>query len=181
MTLRRGCNGWARKPRWSLGSDFGSWSAATYCVRWLQDTVPRLCAKFGELRLMFSEVSSRSSMKWIIGNHHSTICLKRGSASSKWLNWDWYGLVELSTETIQRFACVNVTPPIEFTASKTKGHNKTFHRDILIHEANKASGCCLSLQLKLILWYRVLLKKYWQSSRYEETLSRLWFLKMEFE
>ncbi len=34
-----------------------------------------------------------------------TMCLKRGSASSKyyskWFNWDWEGLVELSTEMIQ--------------------------------------------------------------------------------
>ena len=30
-----------------------------------------------------------------------TMCLKRGSASSNWLNWDWEGLVELSTEMIQ--------------------------------------------------------------------------------
>ena len=30
-----------------------------------------------------------------------TMCLKRGSASSNWLNWDWEGLAELSTEMIQ--------------------------------------------------------------------------------
>ncbi len=54
MTLLRGRNGWARKPRLSLGSGFGAWSAATYCVRLLQNTVPHLCEKFGALRRKFN-------------------------------------------------------------------------------------------------------------------------------
>ena len=71
MALQRGCNGLARKPRRSLGSDFGAWFAATYCVCWLEDTVPRLRAKFEALRRMFNEFSSRSSMNWKMGNHVS--------------------------------------------------------------------------------------------------------------
>ncbi len=37
-------------------------SATTYRVRWSQDPVPRLCAKFGEQRPTFNEISSRSSI-----------------------------------------------------------------------------------------------------------------------
>ncbi len=95
MALRRGRNGWARKPRRSLGSGFGAWSAATYCVRWLEDTVPRLCAKFGALRRTFNEVSSRSSMNWRMGNHVSEkrFCIfksikRRLRGVSRTVNWD---------------------------------------------------------------------------------------------
>lgn len=124
MTLRRGRNGWARKPRRSLGSGFGAWSAATYCVRWLQDTVPRLCAKFGALRRTFNEVSSRSSMNWRMGNHVSEkrFCIfkmikLRLRGVSRTVNWD---------DPIISMCQCDAT--IEFTACKTKGHIKTFQR-----------------------------------------------------
>ncbi len=124
ITLRRGRNGWARKPRLSLGSDFGAWSAPTYCVRWLHGTVPRLCAKFGELKRTFNEVSSRSSMHWRVGNHVSEkrFCIfkmikQRLRGVSRTVNWD---------DPIISMCQCDAT--IESTACKTKGHIKTFQR-----------------------------------------------------
>ena len=124
MTLRRGRNGWARKPRRSLGCGFGAWSAATYCLRWLQDTVPRLCAKFGALRRTFNEVSSRSSMNWRMGNHVSEkrFCI--------------FNLIKLRLRGVGRtvqwvdpiISMCQCDAIIEFTACKTKGHIKTFQR-----------------------------------------------------
>ena len=154
MTLRRGRNGWARKPRRSLGTDFGAWSAATYCVRWLQDTVPRLCAKLEVLKCKFNEVSSRLSMTRQMGNHVSEkrFCIfklikLRMRGDSITVNWD--------DPIISMCQCDST---IEFTACKTKGHIKTFQRYIFwFIKPKKASGCCLSLQLRLIIWYRVLL------------------------
>ena len=45
----------------------------TYRVRWLQDPVPRLCAKFGEQRPTFNEISSRSR----ITPTHVDTCIKK--------------------------------------------------------------------------------------------------------
>ena len=122
MTLLRGRNGWARKPRQTLGSGFRAWSAATYCVRWFQDTVPRLCAKFGALNRTFNEVSSRSSMSWRKGDHVSEkrFCIfkmikLRLRGVSRTVNWD---------DPIISMCQCDAT--IEFTARKTKGHIKTF-------------------------------------------------------
>ncbi len=154
MTLRRGSNGWARKPRRSLGTDFGAW---------LDLQPPIVCAGFRTLSL----ASVQNLGRWNTGlmklaldrawtGEWGTMCLKRGSASSNWLNCDWEGLVELSTEMIQSLACVNVTPQSNSQHAKQRDTSRHF-RDILIHSANKASVCCLSLQLKMIFWYRVLL------------------------
>ena len=153
MTLRRGRNGWARKSRRSLGSAFGAWSAATYSVRWLQDTVPRLCAKFGAQRCTIKEISSWTRKWW-------TMCLKSGYTSSKWMNWYWGGLIGLSVKMIQWCSCVNVTPQSnsDSISERAKQRDTSGHfRGILIHYANKASRCCLSLQSKLILGFWVLL------------------------
>ncbi len=101
-----------------------AWSAATYCVCWLQDTAPRLCAKCGALRRMFNEVSSRSSMNWRMGNHVSEkrFCIfklikLRLRGVSRTVNWD--------DPIISMCQC---EATIEFTACKTKGHIKTFQR-----------------------------------------------------
>ena len=124
MALRRGSNGWARKPRRSLGSDIGAWSAACYWVRWLQDTVPasRLCAKFEALNHTFNEVSSRSSMNWRMGNYVSEkrFCIfklinQRLRGVSRTVNWD---------DPIISMSQCDAT--IDFTACKTEGHIKTF-------------------------------------------------------
>ncbi len=124
MALQRGRNGWARKPRQSLGSGLGAWSAASYCVRWLQDTVPHLCTKFGALKRTFNEVSSRSSMNWRMGNHVSEkrFCMfklikLRLRGLSRTANWD--------NSIISMCQC---DATIEFTACKAKGHIKTFQR-----------------------------------------------------
>ena len=123
MTPRRGRNGWARKPRWSLGSGFGAWSAATYCVRWLQDTVP-FSAKFGALRCTFNEVSSRSSMNWRMGNHVSEKRFCIFKMIKLWLRWV-SRTVNWDDPIISMCQC---DPPIKFTACKTKGHIKAFQR-----------------------------------------------------
>ncbi len=114
----------ARKPRQSLESGFGAWFAATYWVRWLQDTVPRTCAKSEALNRTFNEVSSRSSMNWRMGNHVSEkrFCIfksikQRLRGASGTVNWD--------DPIISMCQCVAT---IEFTACKTKGHIKTFQR-----------------------------------------------------
>ncbi len=125
MTLQRGRNGWARKPRRSLGFGFGAWSAATYCVRWLQDSVPCLCSIFGALKRTFNEVSSRWSMNcWRMENHDSEkrFCIfklikQRLRVVSRTINWD---------DPIISMCQCDAT--IEFTACETKGHIKTFQR-----------------------------------------------------
>ena len=71
-----------------------------------------------------------------------TMCLKSGYTSSKWLNWDWGGLIGLSTKMIQWFSCVNLTPQSNSERGKQKDTSGHF-RDLFIHEANKVSCCCL--------------------------------------
>ena len=71
-----------------------------------------------------------------------TMCLKSGYTSSKWLNWDWGGLKGLSTKMIQWFSCVKLKPQLNSESAKQRDTSGHF-RDILIHYANKASGCCL--------------------------------------
>ena len=135
MTPRRGRNGWARKPRRSLGSDFGAWSAATYCVHWLQDTVPRLCAKFEALYRTFNEVSSRSSMNWRMGNHVSEkrFCIfkmikLRLRGVSRTVNWDDSIICMCQSDTA-----------IKLRACKRTGHIWTFQRyfDSLTRKASR--------------------------------------------
>jgi hypothetical protein len=56
MTLLRCCNAGQEIDLYrgrSLGSVFGVWSANNYRVRWFQNTVSRLFAKFGEQRHTF--------------------------------------------------------------------------------------------------------------------------------
>jgi len=86
------------------------------------------------------------------------------------------------------FACVSLTP--KSNSQRAKPMNTSGHfRDISIHQANKASSWCLSLQLKTIWSWSLdvnrgwsldiecclmgqhdTLKKYWQSSHFAETL-----------
>ena len=55
-----------RKLSWSLGSVFGAWSATTHYVLWLQVSVPRFFAKFGDHRPTFDEISS-----WVLIKHRA--------------------------------------------------------------------------------------------------------------
>ena len=125
--------------------------------------LPMVCAGFRTLslasvqslghrdsRLMKLALDRAWTWKWW------TMCLKSGYTSSKWLNRDWGGLIGLSTKMIQWFSCVNLTRQSNSERGKQRDTSGHF-RDIFIHEANKASGCCLSLQLKLILGFWVLL------------------------
>ena len=140
----RGRNGWARKPRQTLGSGFGAWSAATYCVRWLHDTVPRLCANFGALRCMSNEVSSRSSMNWRMGNHVSEkrFCIfklikLRLRGVSRTINWD---------DPIISMRQCDTT--IKFTACKTKGHIKRYFDSL----SQKCFGVLFITSIKVDTW-----------------------------
>ena len=102
-----------------------------------------------DARLMKLALDRAWTWKWW------TMCLKSGYTSSKWLNQDWGGLIGLSTKMIQWFSCVKLTPQSNSERAKQRDTSGHF-RDIFIHKANKASGCCLSLQLKLILGFWVL-------------------------
>ena len=141
MTRRRRRNGWARNRGRSLGSIFGAWSATTYCVRWLQDPVPRLCAKFGELRPTFNEISSWSS----ITPTQVDPCIKKDVLLEIWLNWVWDGILGLSNKMIQWSFCVDPTPKSSSPHAK-QGDTLGHFRDILIHWPKKPLGCCWSQQ-----------------------------------
>ena len=141
MTLRRRRNGWARNRGRSLGSVFGAWSATTYRVRWLQDPVPRLCAKFGEQRPTFNEISSRSS----ITPTQVDPCIKKDVLRKIWLNWVWDGILGLSNKMIQWSFCVDPTPKSSSPHAK-QGDTLGHFRDILIHWPKKPLGCCWSQQ-----------------------------------
>ena len=103
MTLRSCSNGWVSKSGRSVGSVFWAWSTTNYCVCWLQ-VAPRLCAKFEEQtqqRPTFNKISTRSSMNsawWAI-----MMSLKRGFKASRWLSWDWDGLIGQYNRIIQFF------------------------------------------------------------------------------
>ncbi len=86
MTLRRRRNGWARNRGRALGSVFAACSATNYRVRWVQDPVPRLCAKFGEQRPTFNEISPQSS----ITPTQVDPCIKKGCFTKKddLIKWD---------------------------------------------------------------------------------------------
>ena len=103
-----------------------------------------------DARLMKLALDRAWTRKWW------TMCLKSGYKSSEWLNKDWGGLIVLSTKMIQWFSCVNLTPQSNSERGKQRDTSGHF-RDIFIHEANKASRCCLSLQSKLILGFWALL------------------------
>ncbi len=183
MTLRRGRNGWARKPRRSLGCDFGAWSAATYCVRWLEDTVPRLCAKFGALRRMFNEVSSRSNMNWRMGNHvpEKRFCIsklikQRLRGVSRTVNWDDSIIYMCQSDTATKLR-----------ACKRIGHIWTFQR-YFDSWSQQALWLLFITSTELYPW--ILSSAWWASMTYRrnignqadfQKLSRLWFLKMEVE
>ena len=181
MTLLRGRNGWARKPRRTLGTGFGAWSAATYCVRWLQHTVPRLCAKFGALKRTFNEVSSRSSMNWRKGNHVSEkrFCIfkmikQRLRWVSRTVNWD---------DPIVSMCQCDAT--IEFTACKTKGHIKTFQRysDSLSQQGFQLlfiTSIEVDNLIKSTAWWACMM--HWRNIGNQANMrkvSKLWFLNME--
>ena len=170
MTLQRRRNGWARNQGRSLGSVFGAWSATTYRVRWLQDPVPRLCAKFGEQRPTFNEISSRSSIALM----QVDPCIKKDVLRKIWLNWVWDGILGLSNKMIQWSFCVDPTPKSSSRHAK-QGDTLGHFRDILIHWPKSLSavvyhnnhcqsvdfGCCMTGQ-------HPGLRKHWLSSHYED-------------
>ena len=183
MTLQRGYNGWARKSRWSLGSVFWAWSAATHCVCWLQDTVPCLCAKFGEQRCMFNEISSWSSMNLKMVNHVSEkwlyifkVIKQRLGCVNRTVNWDDSMILMRQSDTT-----------IKFRACKTKGHIRAFQRyfhswsqqgfRLLFITSIEADPWILSAA-----WLASMM--HWRNIGDQANLlklSRVWFLKIEIE
>ena len=126
--------------------------ADIHSVRWLQDTVSHLCAKFGQQRRTFNEISSWLSMNQKMVNHVSEKWLYILKMIKQRLGW----VNRTSTKMIQWFSCVKLTPQSNSERAKQRDTSGHF-RDIFIHEANRASGCCLSLQLKLVLGFWALL------------------------
>ncbi len=83
ITLRRRHNGWAKHWGRSRGSVFGAWSAASVRAHWIQNTPPHFCAKFGELRPTFNEISSWSSIALM----QVDPSIKKDVLRKIWLNW----------------------------------------------------------------------------------------------
>ncbi len=102
-----------------------AWSAATYCVCWLQDTISRLCANFEEQGRAFSEVSSRSSMNPCIVNHVS----EKRYYIFKMMKLRLRSVKRTINQMIQWFPCVESTPQSNAERAKqtdTSGHFRYF-------------------------------------------------------
>ena len=115
-------NGGARKTRWSMGSGFAAKSAASYCVRWLHDTVARLCAKFGAQRCTWNEIRSWSSMNPSMVDHvseKSCYIFRMIKFRSRWVKRT------VNLDNLRISMCQSETT-IEFRACKIKGHITTF-------------------------------------------------------
>ncbi len=178
MTLLRGNKGWARKPRRSLGSDFGAWSAATYCVCWLEDTVPRLCAKFGALRRIFNRVGSRSSINWRMGYHVSEKRFYIFNLIKQILRW---GSRTVNWDDSMICMCQS-DPAIKLRACKRTGHVWTFQR-YFDSVSQQALWLLFITSTEVYPW--ILSAARWASMMHRRNignqadmrkLSRLWFL-----
>ncbi len=107
--------GWENKGGlWVLSSGLGLQPSIVGVHTWCNMHKNLRCPGFGTLSLASVKNLRRRDARlielaldraWTRASW--SMCRKRGSTSSIWLNWDWDGLKELSTKMIQWFSCVD--------------------------------------------------------------------------